>query len=237
VLTKARRRAVLWGARGGLHGHARYDRMIAQHVPRGTAADLRLPFCGFAANISRARLWTHERDSLQAIVRTNWTPPGVFAPFVTGEGDMLVDGAGAAPPPVEALRALGASRCFVVQPLPGPLGRAPAAYSDLSGLTAVRGLFRRGGRRSGSELPSIPDIVLRAQTPRWFDSDDVADDTVLLQPPMPRGVSLLDFAPHSRIMALARDWAVQEIAQLKADGDPAFAEATGDEEQAAEKKR
>ncbi len=236
VLIKVRRQAVLWGARGGLHGHARYDRMIAQHVPRGTAADFRLPFRGFAANISRARLWTHERDSLQAIVRTNWTPPGVFAPFVTGEGDMLVDGSGAAPPPVDALRALGASRCFVVQPLPGPLGRAPTAYGDLSGLTA-RGLLRRGSRHSGSQLPSIPDIVLRAQTPRWFNSDDVADDIVLLQPPMPRGVSLLDFAPHSQIMALARDWAVQEISQLRADGDPAFAEATGKEEQSAEKKR
>ncbi len=236
VMSGARRQTVLWGGRGGLYGHARYDRMINRHIPHGTATELRLPFRGFAANISRARLWTHERDSLQAIVRTNWTPPGVFAPFVTGEGDMLVDGSGAAPPPVEALRALGAGRCFVVQPLPGPLGRAPAAYRDL-GNVMLRGLLRRTPSRPGGVLPMIPDISLRAQTPRWFSGDEVADDIVLLQPPMPRGISLLDFTLHSRIMALAQDWAMREIAQLRSDGEPAFSEEAESGVPTAEKKR
>jgi len=235
VLTGARRQTVLWGGRGGLYGHGRYDRMIDRHIPHGTATELRLPFRGFAANISRARLWTHERDSLQAIVRTNWTPPGVFAPFVTGEGDMLVDGSGAAQPPVDELRALGAGRCFVVQPLPGPLGRSPSAYRDL-GSVMPPGLLRRTPSRPGGALPMIPDIFARAQTPRWFSGEEVADDIVLLQPPMPRGISLLDFPRHSRIMALAHDWATREIAQLRSDGDPAFAEEAEGDAQAAEKK-
>lgn len=236
VLTGARRQALVWSARGGLYGHARYDRMIDRHIPHGTVADLRLPFHGFAANISRARLWAHGRDSLQAVVRTNWTPPGVFAPFVTGEGDMLVDGSGAAPPPVDALRALGAGRCFVVQPLPGPLGRAPAAYGDLRSMMA-RSLLRRRRARPGASLPAIPDIVLRAQTPRWFTGDDIRDDIVLLQPPMPRGVSLLDFTRHSRIMTLAREWALGEIAQSLAEGDPAFAAEADSGEPAVENNR
>lgn len=235
VLTGARRQAAFAGGRLGLYGHARYDRLIDRHIPHGTAADLRLPFCGFAANISRARLWPHERDSLQAIVRTNWTPPGVLAPFISADGDMLVDASGTAPPPVEDLRALGVGRCFAVQPLPGPLGRAPAAYRDL------RRLMLRSGRRKGvaqdAPLPTIPDIMLRGQTPRWFTGEDLPDDLVVFQPPMPRGVSLLDFARHARIMALAHDWAVREIAHLREEGDPVFAAVAASVEQVLEENR
>ncbi len=229
VLTGAWRQSLMSGGRGGLFSHVRYDRLIDRHVPHGTAADLRLPFRGFAANVSRLGIWSHERDSLQAIIRANWTPPGVFAPFVTGAGDMLVDGSGAAPPPTDALRSLGAARCFVVQPLPGPLGRAPAAYGDLRA-AARRGLLGWRRRSAGEMLPTVPDIGARAQTPRWFSADDPGDALVVFQPPMPRGVSLLDFALHSRIMALAHEWALREIALLRADGDPAFvAEPDGDE--------
>jgi len=220
VLDGARRQAALFGGRLGLYGHARYDRLIDRHIPHGTAADLRLPFHGFAANISRARFWPHDRDSLQAIVRTNWTPPGVLAPFISADGDMLVDASGVAPPPVEALRALGVGRIFAVQPLAGPLGRAPAAYRDLR-----RAMLRSGRRKELAQdavLPTIPDIALRAQNPRWFAGDDMPDDIVALQPPMPRGVSLLDFARHGRIMALAHDWARREIVHLSEEGDPVF---------------
>ncbi|MFP3921284.1 MAG: cyclic nucleotide-binding and patatin-like phospholipase domain-containing protein, partial [Dichotomicrobium sp.] len=165
VLTGARRQAALLGGRFGLYGHARYDRLIDRHIPHGTAADLHLPFCGFAANLSRAGIWKHDRDSVQAIVRTNWTPPGVFAPFITGDGDMLIDGSGVAPPPVERLRSLGVGRCFAVQPLPGPLGRAPAAYRDLRRIMGG-GLAGRKSQRPA--LPTVADITLRAQMPRWF---------------------------------------------------------------------
>jgi len=235
VLSGARRQAAFFGGRLGLYGHARYDRLIDRHVPHGTAADLRLPFCGFAANISRARLWPHERDSLQAIVRTNWTPPGVLAPFISADGDMLVDASGAAPPPVEDLRALGVGRCFAIQPLAGPLGRAPAAYRDL------RRAMLRGGRRKGlaqdTALPTIPDIALRAQNPRWFTAEDLPQDLVVFQPPMPRGVSLLDFARHARIATLAHDWALGEIAQLREEGDPVFAAVAASVEQLLEENR
>ena len=222
VLTGARRQAAVFGGRLGLYGHARYDRLIDKHVPHGTAEDLRLPFRGFAANISRARLWPHEHDSLQAIVRTNWTPPGVFAPFISGEGDMLVDGSGTAPPPVDALRKLGVGRVFAVQPLPGPLGRAPAAYGDLRQIMA-RGMLRRGRAAPQTRLPGWPDMSVRAQTPRWFAGEDVPEDVVVFQPPMPRGVSILDFAKHARIMAMAREWTLREIEHLRAEGDPVFA--------------
>lgn len=235
VLRGARRQTAFFGGRLGLYGHGRYDRLIDRHIPHGTAADLRLPFHGFAANISRARLWPHERDSLQAIVRTNWTPPGALAPFMTPDGDMLVDASGAAPPPLEELRAFGVGRLFAVQPLAGPLGRAPAAYRDL------RRVMLRSARRKGlaqdAALPTIPDIALRAQNPRWFTGDDLADDMVVFQPPMPRGVSLLDFARHARIMALAHDWAVREIAHLREEGDPVFAAVAASVEQVLEENR
>ena len=235
VLSGARRQAAFFGDRMGLYGHARYDRLIDRYIPHGTAADLQQPFIGLAANISRARLRSHERDSLQAIVRTNWTPAGVLAPFITPDGDMLVDASGAAPPPVEALRMLGAGRCFAVQPLAGPLGGAPTAYRDL------RRLMDRAARSAGgtqnAALTAIPDITARAQTPRWFSGEDLPDDVVVFQPPMPRGVSLLDFARHARIMALAQEWALREIDHLRQNGDPVFAAVAASLEQALEEDR
>lgn len=217
VLSGARWYGSFFGGRMGLYSHASYDRLIDRHIPHGTAADLRLPFSGFAANISRARLWMHDRDSLQAVVRTGWTPPGVFAPFITPDGDMLVDGSGMAPPPTESLRALGVGRCFPVQPLPGPLGRAPATYRDLRAITT---LLRRKGRARDAALPLVPDIALRAQMTQWFAGDDVPNDMVVFQPPMPRSMSLLDFTRHSKTMALANEWALQEIHHLREEGDP-----------------
>jgi len=229
VFKGARRQTFLGGGRLGLYGHAFYDRLIDLQVPHGTASDLRLPFCGLAMNISRSRSWDHARDSLAAIVRTNWTPPGVFAPFITAEGDMLVDASGAIPPPVQQLRMLGIERCFGVHPLPGPLGRSPAAYRDL-GRVMRSGIFARKGSAPHTALPTVPDITIRTQNPRWFAGDDVPENVLVFQPPMPRGVSLLDFARHSQIMALAHDWALREIAQLHAEGDPAFASLPNDVE-------
>jgi hypothetical protein len=54
---------------------------------------------------------------------------------------------------------------------------------------------------------------------------------------MPRGVSLLDFARHARIMALAHDWAVREIAHLREEGDPVFAAVAASVEQVLEENR
>jgi len=220
----------------GLYGHRRYDRLIAGLIPAGTAADLRLPFRAFSANVSRCAIREHDRDSLQAIIRTNWTPPGVFAPFVTGDGNMLADGSGLAPPPVDRLRALGVNRCFVVQPLPGPLGAAPAAYRDLQRLTS-RAAFRRVAKREDGELPAVTDVVVRSRTPRWFAREDLPGDLAVFHPPLPRGVSVLDFAKHARIMALAHDWAMNEIAQLRRAGDPLFEAQPAAEPDAARQKR
>ncbi len=236
VLTGLRRNAVLAGGRLGLYGHARYDRLIDRYIPHGTATDLMLPYCAFAANVSRARIWQHERDSLQAIVRTNWTPPGVFSPFVTGDGDMLVDGSGAAPPPLDEFRALGAGRCFAVQPLPGPLGRAPAAYRDLR-RALMNARARPQARAREPALPTVTDIALRAQLPRWFAASESPADIAVFQPPMPRRVSLLDFAAHTRIVGLAHDWALSEIAQMRQEGDPVFEAVAGSVYQMLEENR
>jgi len=119
------------------------------------------------------------------------------------------------------LRKLGVGRVFAIQPLPGPLGRAPAAYGDLRRMMA-RAMLRRGRAARQTRLPGWPDMSVRAQTPRWFAGDDVQEDVVVFQPPMPRGVSILDFAKHARIMAMAREWTLREIEHLRAEGDPVF---------------
>jgi NTE family protein len=234
VLREGRARASPGGERIALYDHKRLDSQIARHIPPANIPDLAIPFCAVSANLSSGQPYWHVRGGIQAVSRANWLPPGAVAPFITPDRDMLVDGSGLSPLPLDSLRDLGLGSCFIIAPVLAPLGPAPLRYQDLPAGYTLPWIWPQDDTREGQaqgRLPGMADIVARARSPLALGVDGHGDTlmpgvgVIPLFPPMPRGVSVLDWQHHSKVMALAYAWGMRELTRAEADGDPFLAAA------------
>ena len=234
VLREGRARTSPGGERIALYDHKRLDSQIARHIPPANIPDLAIPFCAVSANLSTGQPFWHDRGGIQAASRANWLPPGAVAPFITPDREMLTDGSGLSPLPLDGLRDLGLGSCFIIVPVLAPLGLSPLRYQDLPAGYSLPWIWPQDDSRDGvsaGRLPGTADIVARSRAPLAPGADGLSDtllpgvNLIPLCPPMPRGVSVLDWQHHSRVMALAYAWGMRELIRADADGDPFLAAA------------
>lgn len=215
------------GAAFALFDHKRFDRLIARHIPACDIADLPIPFYAVSANLSAGAPCVHRNGSLHTAIRANWLPAGALPPFITPDGDMLVDGSTLQSALLQPLQALGLGGGFWVRPEVRRLGASPIAYAEVAGggvfprslLGGGRGL---NGKRLLQAVPGLADAILRMQCASWAQDGGTQnfEGIRILAPPMPADLSLFDWSRHAEVVDISYGWGLREIARLrKQEGD------------------
>jgi hypothetical protein len=105
------------------------------------------------------------------------------------------------------------------------LERFDVDYGKLpSRLEFFKRLLQPFGRRPLPPAPSLGSVLLRSLMANRQDFErHLKPSDLLLVPPLPEDMSILDWGRHSELMKEAARWCAEEIARRKIEGHPALA--------------
>lgn len=206
--------------------HTHFDRLLASHYGSVAIEDLWIPYFAVSTNLSSYALHRHVRGDLWSAIRASGAIPGLLPPFYTDDGQMLVDGCLLDNVPIRVMRELKQGPNVVIAFEVPKLARFDVDYRQLPsrGELLKRKLMPFGWPPLPS-APSIGTVLLRSLMANRQDFErHLRPEDVLLVPPLPQGMGVLDWHRHSELMAASYAWARTRLAELRASGHPALTE-------------
>lgn len=193
-----------------------FDAELQMRYSDRDIADLPYNFLAVSTNLSTNRIHVHRRGPLWEAVRASGSLPTVLPPFVTSEGDVLVDGGLLDNIPIEVTQAAKAGPNVVValHPETGAPWRITARYSDVrSPFELARDLVLR--RKPEQRFPSLIEVMSRSMVVASEAGIEkaLAKADVLLIPPIPEGMQLLDWHRGTAAAEAARLYTAAAIAE------------------------
>ena len=171
-----------------------FDRNMREHFGVTDLTDL--PFNAFAASTSLSTndLHVHRTGPTWEAVRASGSLPLVLPPFVTAEGEVLVDGGLLDNLPIGIMRGLKRGPNVMVNLAPDRQYRLKSAYRDFPTrrLTILSDMARK--RRRG-DLPKMGSVLSRAMvvaSRRVMAATEIGDD-ILVEPPSIGRMGLMDW--------------------------------------------
>jgi NTE family protein len=222
VTNKALRRYT-W-PRYSLLDHTHFDALLARYYAGRDIEDLWIPFFAVSTNLSCYSLHRHNTGDLWSAVRASGSIPGLLPPFYTSDGQMLVDGCLLDNVPIRVMREIKRGPNVVVAFEVPELQRFEVDYRTLpSRKELVRRAILPFGRVPFPNAPSLGSVLLRSlmANRQEFDRHLTAQD-LLLVPPLPQDMGILDWSRHTELMHLAYQWALRELPRHKEAGHPAL---------------
>jgi NTE family protein len=204
--------------------HTRFDRLLEEHYGGIDIEDLWLPFFAVSTNLSRYGVHCHRRGSLWAAVRASGSIPAMLPPYYTDDGEMLVDGALVDNVPVRMMREIKTGPNVVVAFEVPQLERFAVDYRALPSRGAfLRRLVLPFGRPPLPEAPSLGSVLMRSLLANRHGFErHLQPSDLLLVPPLPTAMGILDWGRHTEVMTAAYDWGLGEIDRIRAEGHPAL---------------
>ncbi len=196
--------------------HTHFDRLLAEHYAGIDIEDLWIPFFAISTNLSRYSLHQHRTGSLWSALRASGSIPALLPPFYTEDGQMLVDGCLLDNVPVRSMHEIKTGPNIVVAFEVPALQRFEVDYKKLpSRGDLLRHYFNPFTRKSMPKAPSLGSVLLRSLMANRQDFErHLTVDDLLLVPPLPENMSILDWGRHSELMATSHAWAGPELARL-----------------------
>ncbi|MGI9477056.1 MAG: patatin-like phospholipase family protein [Hyphomicrobiaceae bacterium] len=188
--------------------------------------DLWLPYFAVSTNLSSGGLHCQREGELWEAVRASGSVPALLPPFFTDDGEMLVDGGLVDNVPIRVMRDLKSGPNIVVafhvpahQPFPVNYGQLPSRGQLLRRLATAK------DRKQLGDVPMIGAVLSRALMAgsEKFDPH-LGPDDLLMVPPLPPEIGLLDWHRHGELKAGAYEWTKAEVARLRARRDHALAQ-------------
>lgn len=196
-----------------------FDRELLLRYGDQDIADLPYNFFGVSTNLSTNSIYVHRRGPLWEAVRASGSLPTILPPFITREGDILVDGGVLDNIPVTIMRAAKAGPNVVVS-LRSDAGedwRLDTRYSALrSPGQLLRDIIFR--RKPKEEFPSIVEIMSRSMVVSSAGAvrESLSKADVLLVPPVPETMRILDWHLGKDLSEAARAYTAQRIIENEA---------------------
>lgn len=225
VTGKAMRRYT-W-PRFSLLDHTHFDRLLQEHYGGIDIEDLWLPFFAISTNLSRHSLHCHTSGDLWSAVRASASIPGLLPPYYTSDGQMLVDGALLDNVPIGMMHQLKQGPNVVVSFEVPQLQRFKVDYKSLpSRAQLILRLLFPYGRAALPDAPSLRSVLMRSlMANRQGFERHLTPTDLLLVPPLPGDMGILDWRRHRELMKSAYEWTRSELPAIKAAGHPAVANA------------
>lgn len=225
VRSKALKR-MTW-PRYSLLDHGEFDRSLARHYTDIDIVDLWVPFFALSSNLSTNQPYIHQHGRLWEAVRATGSIPGLLPPCYTDNGEMLVDGGVLDNVPVAAMRNLKWGPNIVVNLNINRRQRYDVNYQAIPTRNQMLAYSLRW--LTGTRFPAAPGPAtvllqsLAVHRPRL--ELYMTDDDLLLAPPIPGHMGMMDWSKHSELMHRGYEYATRELANARAAGHHLFSPA------------
>ena len=223
VTNKAMRRYT-W-PRYSLLDHTHYDRQLAKYYAGVDIEDLWIPYFCVSTNLSSYDLHRHRRGDLWSAVRATGSVPVLLPPFYTPDGHMLVDGAILDNVPIRVMHELKSGPNVVISFEVPKLQRFEVDYRTLPGRNALlKAMANPFLRRALPRAPGVGTVLMRSMMAnRQGFERRLRPDDLLLVPPFPQDMGILDWHRHTELMDQTYRWGLREVARLMTEGHPVLA--------------
>jgi NTE family protein len=222
VTNKAMRRYT-W-PRYSLLDHRHFDDQLARYYRGIDIEDLWIPYFAVSTNLTSHELHRHRHGDLWAAIRASGSLPVLLPPYYTADGHMLVDGAILDNVPVRVMHELKSGPNVVVSFTVPKLERFDVDYATLPGRSdLLKRMVTPWLRRTLPAAPGVGTVLMRAMMANQQEFDrHLRPEDLLLVPPVPPDMGILDWQRHTELMDRTYRWAMHEIARLQTGGHPAF---------------
>ncbi|MEO1170028.1 MAG: cyclic nucleotide-binding and patatin-like phospholipase domain-containing protein [Pseudomonadota bacterium] len=199
-----------------------FDEQLELRYSNKDIADLPYNFFGVSTNLSTNGVYVHRRGPLWHAVRASGSLPTILPPFITREGDILVDGGVLDNIPVTIMREAKAGPNVVVslRSDAGEEWRLDTKYRFLRSRGKLLSdlIFRRKPKH---EFPSIVEIMSRSMVVSSASAvrDNLSQADVLLLPPIPETMKILDWHLGRDLSESARQYTAQRIIEQQGLAD------------------
>ena len=195
--------------------HKPFDDALRQQYGTQRIENLWRPFYALATNLANATPHIMRTGPIWEAVRASGSIPGLLPPFITDDGIPLVDGSILDNVPLDAMKSLKNGPNIVVNftdPLPANF---EDDYDDLPGRgdLLMHHMFPFGDRKL-PKLPTLSTTIIRSMMASQKKLTNVSELDLVLQPPLPVDMSVMDWRRHSELVASAHDFAKAELARL-----------------------
>ena len=207
--------------------HTHFDRQLAAHFAGIDIEDLWIPYFAVSTNLSRYSLHLHRSGDLWSAVRASGSIPELLPPFYTDDGQMLVDGCLLDNVPIRSMHEMKGGPNVVVAFEVPQLERFEVDYKSLPSRTELlRHYMMPFGRGLLPKAPSLGSVLLRSLMANRQDFErHLRPGDLLLVPPLPDDMSILDWGRHHALMDASHAWAEAELGRLRATSHVALASA------------
>jgi NTE family protein len=225
VTQRAMRRYTL--PRYSILDHTYFDRLLGPHYKGTDIEDLWIPFFAISTNLSRYSLHKHLDGDLWHAVRASGSVPALLPPFYTDDGQMLVDGCLLDNVPIRIMHEVKRGPNVVIAFEVPQLERFSVDYRALpSRGELLRNFLLPFGRTPLPVAPSLGSVLLRSLMANRQDFERyLRPDDLLLVPPLPTDMNILDWGRHGALIRDSHVWCADEIARHLREGHAALARA------------
>jgi NTE family protein len=212
--------------RYSLIDHTNYDRQLARYYAGVKIEDLWIPYFAVSTNLSSYDLHRHRQGDLWAAVRATGSLPVLLPPYYTEDGHMLVDGAILDNVPVRVMHELKSGPNIVVSFEVPKLQRFDVDYAALPGRRQLlKAVLNPLLRKTLPRAPGVGTVLMRSMMANRQDFERrLRPGDLLMVPPVPQDIGVLDWHRHTELMDRAYRWGLAEMARLRAEGNPVVAD-------------
>jgi NTE family protein len=225
VINRAMRRYT-W-PRYSLLDHTHFDRQLARFYSGVEIEDLWIPYFAVSTNLSSYDLHRHRQGDLFAAVRATGSIPVLLPPYYTQDGHMLVDGAILDNVPIRVMHELKSGPNVVISFEVPKLERFEVNYNALPGRgELLKRVLNPFLRKHLPRAPGVGTVLMRSMMANRQDFERrLRPDDLLMVPPCPPDMGILDWHRHTELMDRTYRWGMREILRLRAEGNAVLGEA------------
>ncbi|MEQ1577841.1 MAG: patatin-like phospholipase family protein [Hyphomicrobium sp.] len=205
--------------------HRRFDGELQRLYGTDGVEDLWLPFFAVSTNLSRYALHVHRQGPLWQVVRASASIPVLLPPVYTDEGEMLVDGGLLDNVPLRVMHDLKSGPNAVISFMTLETERFDVNYAALPSRMELLRLAANPWRKGSiPNAPGVVSVLMRAMMAnRNAFKQYLSPQDVLLVPPIPQKIGLLDWHRHTELFELSYRWGLTEVERLERDNPQALA--------------
>jgi len=208
--------------RYSLLDHRHYDQQLSRYFGGVNIEDLWIPYFAVSTNLSSYELHRHERGDLFKAIRASGSIPVLLPPVYTGEGEMLVDGCLLDNVPIRTMHEIKSGPNVVVSFHIPELQRFEVDYDQLPSRAELIGMSLNPLTRGRlPDAPGLTTVLMRSLMANRHDFNrQLKPADLLLVPPIPDDMGILDWSRHAELFENAYHWGLEEMGRLGKSGHP-----------------